>query len=947
MFWGLIFVQIVISVYLLDDSSQPITTVFVKHSGNDSNSGLEIGEEMQTFTLASLLLSDDCTCYIKVVEDAKPFPAEVFTVSKKTRVTLEGWKSDGSGNTEVEIDCEVHKGIDLFNCHCPTEFKYLAFHIPTTLEKDVVPDVYSLSVIDAQRTSLTISNCRFIRPADGSVVDCRLVYQYQGSLTMESVECTDEENTFTTKREVFFASDCETVILSNLTLKKIDLIDDPNDDIFSEAVVDIYSSNEKIKTDLKLNGSTFSEINGFRMALAFKTGNEESTFAVGDGGVTTFSSFHTDFEYSSALCLRMKAIKSANQLNWPEDGRNLIFDKCTVGEGKSKRDTGLLLIMTNDSLFEDIASAMKKSFAADYTRNDNLWNVAACIDGTVKFYDFVSMYLDQTGKIYLKNKGTGDGWTSNSPLSSLKGAFSELNGILSSEGYFIEIVIDESQFTAEEMTISNEKGITIEGVNSDGNGNVEVAIDCAVSASNALFTCEKEVEFKSLAFNFPTSEKKWNYLIFGNERSASLTISNCRFVRIRVISSEGGIVTCVDGNGSVEGRLVSVLSGKVSMVNVSCADDSICVSFSISPFYFEGVSEISLNGVEMSNVNVKNGAAIVIKDGESTPSTVCIEGLSIKEVNSENGDVAGLEISLSSEESTVAIGRNDKCSFKSCSAPNGKVGAIYIWMTKITPNLQLPSANNLEIDSSNTAGSKSTSLFIVAPDLDEFCKQEGAFEFANDYDDSTVGWIVGAKNKESEPEDAYEKYLKRKEDKQKEDESKEEKESEGREGNGEKDKPFAWWIIVIVVGVVAVVAVVCVILIVMTTKKKKKIFSKKQQIHVEEEENECEGKEGGGGEEEENRTGKNDEKEANSNSNENASSIQHLNNTTHGINESIEHLEKKRKKEGISSEFIEEAVNQILSSSSVLNEEGLQGNELAANMKGFMTETNIASPLFE
>ncbi|KAH7818508.1 uncharacterized protein MONOS_16190 [Monocercomonoides exilis] len=958
MFWGLILFQIVISIYSLDDPSQPITTVFVKQSGNNSNNGLDIGQERQSLLLAYILLSNEAVCNIKFVEDENPFPAEVLTANKKTKITLEGWKSDGSGNAEVEIDCEVHEGLVLFNCYCDAEFKWLAFHIPTTLDKKGVEKFGPLSLINAQRTSLTISNCRFIRPAGGSVVDYRLVDANGGSLTMESVECADEENTFSTMREVFFASDCETVILSNLNLKKIDIVR-PNEKIFAEAVVDVYSYSTDIKTDLTLKGSTFSEIKSASMVFVFKTYNKDSTFTVGDGGVTTFSSCHTDYQYGSGvLCLRMTAITSVSQIKWPEDGRNLIFDKCTFGAGKSKRSTGLLLIMANDSLFEDLAAEMKKSFAANYNRRDNLWNIVGTDNNMIYECDFVSTYYDpplskpeNMTKAFVKNGGKGNGISVELAAYSLKDAY---NFLEKSVKCIIETVKTEDPLPAEAITFDVGNGIIIEGVNSDGKGNAEVAIDCDVSASSALFTCEKEVEFKSLAFNFPTSGKKWDSLIFGNELSTSLSISNCRFVRIGAQSSTGGgIGTCVDGDGSVAGNLVKVVSGKVTLNNVSCADDSICVSFSISPFYFEGVNEISLNGVEVSNVNVQNGAAITIEDGESTPTTVSIEGLSMKEVNSENGDVAGLEISLVSEESTVAIGRNDKCSFKSCSAPNGKVGAIFIEMPKAASNIQLPAANNLEIDSSNTAGSQSSSLFIIAPDFDEFCKREDAFEFANDYGNSTAGWIAGAKDEESEPEDAYEKYLKEQKDKPKEDESKEEKESEGREGNGEEKKPFAWWIIVIVVGVVAVVAVVCVILIVTTTKKrKKKTFSKKQQILVEEEEDGYEGKEGGEEERErerereegENKIAKNRVKEDNSNSNENASFIQHLNNTTHENNKSNRHLQKDERKEGISSEFIEEAVNQILSSSSsVLNEEELQANKMNANLKEFVTEANTFS----
>ncbi|KAH7830226.1 uncharacterized protein MONOS_13642 [Monocercomonoides exilis] len=926
MFWGLILVQVVISVYSQDDPSKPVTTVFLKQSGNNSNSGLYIGQERQSLYSAYSLLSDNCACFMKVVYDTELLTADTVTFRNKQKVTVEGVNNEGSGNTEVAMDCDINPGQTLFNCYCDMEFKCIAFHFPATLAKEPKNDEI-LALINEQRASLTISSCRFIRPAGENVIDFRLVYQYQGSLTMESVECLDEENAFKSEYELFSISNADTIILSNLALNNIEIINDYDNGIYTDSVINV-NGYAKTKVDLILNGSTFSDLKSTSKILSFTTDSDKSTFTVGDGGVTTFSSCHGDFYYGSGgIYLRMLAIESASQIKWPKDGRNLIFDKCTVGEGQSKRDTGLLLMMANDSLFEDIAVEMKKSFATNYTRNDNLWFVAACVDGTEKIFDFVSKYFDLIGKIFVKNKGTGDGLTSYSPLSSLKVAYDKLDEVLCSVGYFIEIVKDESQFTAEEMTISNEKGITIEGVNSNGNGNVEVAIDCDVRAMSALFTCEKEVEFKYLAFNFPTLENKWNSLIFGNEMSTSLTISNCRFVRVGTQSSSDEMNTNDDGDGVVEGRLVNVLSGKVTLNNVSCADDSICVSFFSSPFFFSGVSSASLNGVEISNVNIQKNAIFLIQDLKSHATKIAVEGMLMKEVSSELGEAAGMEIYLYSEESTLTIGRKSKCTFKKCSAPMGKSGAIYIWMTKITPNLQLPSANNLEIDGSNTANSSSRSICIVAKDFEEFCKQEDAFEFAKDFDESAAGWIVGAKDEESEPEDAYEKYLKRKKD--------QESDPESDTVNKGDPKTKAGTIVAIVVPIVVVIVAAAVICIILISVKRKK------RINVEREENALEG-ETDEREEEECRSVKNPVME--SNSIENTSTIQHLGNTTHDISKTEEHLQKDEKREGISNEFIEEAVNQILSpsSSSVLTE-GLQSDTTNVNLKEFVKGTSTFS----
>ncbi|KAH7828426.1 uncharacterized protein MONOS_4583 [Monocercomonoides exilis] len=553
--------------------------------------------------------------------------------------------------------------------------------------------------------------------------------------------------------------------------------------------------------------------------------------------------------------------------------------------------------------------------------------------GLILFQIVISIFSQDeqiiSSTVYVKQGGneTFNGLAIGQEKKSLKSAY----GLLRDEmEYTIKVVKDTIPLTAEAITFNKNKGITIEGVNGTGEGNTEVAIDCNVSASSALFTCEKKVDIKYLAFNFPTSGIKWTSLISGNEMLASLTISNCLFVRVGSQLPDN-VNLNVDEDGSIVGNLVSVIGGKVSMSTVTCTDNGNTVSFSSSPFSFSSVSSASLNGVEISNANVQNGAAITIENGGSTHSAVSIEGLSMNGVNSENGKVAGMEISLSSKESTVAVGRKSKCTFKSCTAPKGKAGAIFIEMPKATSNLQLPSTGNLDIDSSNTAGSKSTSLFIVAPDLDEFCKQEDAFEFANDYDNSTVGWIVGATDEVSEPADVYEKYLKGKKDKPKKDGPKEEEEDEGKDRNkGAKGVP--WWIIVVVAFTLIAAGVFCVVFV--AVKRKRRIFKKKKRVFdeegvdgpegEEEEEEEEREEEGGEREERENEGGreikdefknkyKNEYKEE---SEKRGKSRQQLYSTTHGMYDSTEQFEPKEKKEGISSELIEEAVNHILSSSS-------------------------------
>ncbi|KAH7832682.1 uncharacterized protein MONOS_4005 [Monocercomonoides exilis] len=822
MFLGLILFQIVISVHSQEESSA-ISTVFVKQSGKDENSGLAIDQEKQSLKVAYSLLSGETEHNIKIISDTDPFTAEAVVFDKKPALTIEGWKSDGRGNTEVAIDCDVNPGSDLFKCEGTVEFKFLAFHFPTSLEKEN-QDFSIYSLIKGDKASLSIRNCRFVRPeAREKSIDINLVCTTRGLLTLESVECKDAENTLLSSKVPFKILDALIVSLSNISMDKIE--------ISGDSVIKIISS-ANVESEITLNRSTFSELKSYGAALNIATTNDKSTFTVGNGGVTTFSLCScSDFHSSGGIYLQMPTIMSATQLKWPQDGRKLIFDRCSAGEGESKRNIGLFIRMINDSLFEDIAASMKNSFASDFNRRDNRWNVVGFDNSDQNECDFVFKYFDplpprpeNMQKAFVKNGGKGNGINFESAMYSLKDAYDYLD---KSEKCFIDIVNTEDPIRAEAISFDVDNGITIEGVNSDGNGNVEMAIDCDVSALSTLFMCEREVEFKYLALNIPTSEKKWDYLIFGNEMSTSLTISNIRFVRVGRQSQEGGIASNNHEDDFAVGSLVSVLGGKVSVKTVTCTDEKNTVSFLLSPFSFLGASEVSLNGVEIGKVKVKGGAAISINDGIETTSKVSIEGLDIKDSNSEMGNTAGLQIVLFSEESTVAIGRGSKCSFKSCSAPEGKAGAMLIRMPKATSNLQLPTANNLEIDSSNTAGSKTTSLFILAPDFEEFCKQEDAFEFANDYDDSTAGWIVGAKDEESEPEDVCEKYVKVRQDRI----------AEQNRKQKEKKRRIIVAVVVPIVVVVVVVVVVVIVVVVIIKKKKAKYntdVSKEQEMSTQE-----------------------------------------------------------------------------------------------------------------
>ncbi|KAH7816878.1 uncharacterized protein MONOS_6858 [Monocercomonoides exilis] len=318
---------------------------------------------------------------------------------------------------------------------------------------------------------------------------------------------------------------------------------------------------------------------------------------------------------------------------------------------------------------------------------------------------------------------------------------------------------------AETISFERSEQLTIEGIiNAEGKNEI-AKMDCKINSGSDLFTCKKSVTFKYLSFAFPLSLKpngksQFNEvtdslaLIVSEGGDSKLTINNCVFVRPKVQANEGENIADI--------HLVKVKAGDVSLETVSCVDGGNKATFQKLLIDIEGAKGVTLKGVKVSNVEVEDGAAIGIVDGSEEASSVVIDGLSMESVESKNSETAGLMIKMTSESSSVELGREEKFSFKSCKSPQGKSGAVFIEMKNSVTNLKLPAEGKLDIDGTNTgSGSKSTSLCIVAPDFEEFSKQDGAFEFAKDYKDENSGWIVGAKDDKSKPVDIYEKFLKK------------------------------------------------------------------------------------------------------------------------------------------------------------------------------------------
>ncbi|KAH7818613.1 uncharacterized protein MONOS_10379 [Monocercomonoides exilis] len=785
-------------------NEEDIYEVYVKQSGNDTNTGTEIGQEKKSLKSAYDLLRKNHSCNIYVVNSATALKAEAISIGSGYGITMEGVDSKGTKNEIVAINCNVHPGNDLFSCSWDVEFKYLAFLFPITLNKENVPQgIFSLI---RGGEELTINNCQFIRPLSYETkIHLNFVRMHNGILIMENVECTDDDDIAIFDNTLFGINQKVTVSMNNVTLKKISS---------NIEIVNIIGSH--YEADVTLNGSTFTECQSSRGSVVFfYSEHHKSKFTVADGGVTTFTSCNSG--YAGGIYLNMTGITSASQLKWPTDGKNLVFQNCSRGKGESKRNTGLAIRTKNEFILKDIADAMKASFAADFTRKDNSWNVVGYDEENKMEYDFTSKYFDppppkpdNMTRAFVKKDCYGNGVSVESAINSLNDAYEYLT---KSGACFVDIVRTDDPIKAEEITFDVDSGITIEGVNDNGEGNTEASISCDVSVSSILFSCQKIVEFKYLAFQFSSTEKNWDSLISAGSGSISLKISTCRFVRIGSQTQEG-MNSNADGNSSIGKHLVFVTTGTVEMDTVKCTDETSFVSFSRFPFDFDGASEVSLNGVEINKLNLEVGPAINIDLNGNSDGKISVEGVKVQEIYAEFGNVAGLRIKCFYNESNISLGRTRKCTFKSCSSSNGIAGAICIDMFKAVSNLKLPAANNLEIDSSNKAGSKTTSMFISALDFKEFCEQENAFEFANDFDDSTVGWIVAAISSTSEPEDVYEKYIKGKKkkpiDNPEEDQTKDEKKTS-----------TGVIVVAIVVPIVVVVVVVVIVIVIVVVRKKR------------------------------------------------------------------------------------------------------------------------------
>ncbi|KAH7832310.1 uncharacterized protein MONOS_15378c2 [Monocercomonoides exilis] len=511
----------------------------------------------------------------------------------------------------------------------------------------------------------------------------------------------------------------------------------------------------------------------------------------------------------------MTAITKADELTWPETGDNLEFTGCKTGEAdttsNAEKNIGLYLDVPV-SLHRDMAIAMKQSFASGYKKGMNKNNVIAKGAEDNTEVDFTEVYFDPNTNVYVSataDNDSNDGLSYEKPKKSLDKAYNLFGVGVGGENFKINIIKTENAHRAAAVTLEKFSLITIVGVTkaNEEESETEVEIDCNVESDSHLFTCKSEVEFRGISFLFPLSLDKTkesntdpHSLIVADCENAKLNLVNCKFVRPESVAHRNDEeITII--------HLVKVTEGELAMSGVECKGNNE-VKFQESLFVINESSSVKFDTVEINKVSMTDGAAINILDAADKASSVQIEGLTMNEVKSSKGLSAGVMIKMVDNGSKVEMGRNKKCSFKSCEAASGKAGAILIEVKDAVGNLKLPGEGKLEFGDNKGKDSSVASLCIIAPDFDKFSQQKDSFEFAKDYNDDNKGWIVGAKEEGGDLEDVYEKYLKHKEPKD--------------EPEPEKKKSNAGTVVAIVVPIVVVVIVVVVVIIAIVVVRKRR-----------------------------------------------------------------------------------------------------------------------------
>ncbi|KAH7829785.1 uncharacterized protein MONOS_16064 [Monocercomonoides exilis] len=768
----------------------PIVEAFVK-SGAADGDGKTFDAPIGSLNDAYDLLTDESEgeLTIKVIkanDENNALEAEAITFNKTSGITIEGITEAEGTNEKAEIDCAITAENDLFKCEKTVTFKNLIFDFTTKQEDEgeLIANADGLALIhaDAESTSLTISNCEFKETTPentcgmlsnaGEEVKFHLVKVSAGSLTIDTVECTSESELKFSATPFLIDGATTAVTAVSLTSLKLSKITSS-----SSAAVKIVGKTDAA-ISVKVDGCTFTDCvssspeTATSGALYVESSSEDSTFTIENNGITTFTKCTCANGKSGGIYLKMDKIGDASKLKWPTTGSNLVFSGCAAN---SSRSTGLYLEVKAE-LHENIADAMKSSFAAGYTLENNRWFVVAKGADT-NDVDFTLKYFDQPTEVFVKSEGEGEGVSRDGPIGSLKEAYDLLSDT-NEGGLSIKVINGDGETSAlkpEAMTLDKASEITIEGITEAEGANEKAKIDCSITGESDLFTCKKTVAFKNLIFVFSANlEEESNEsesndegtfaLVSTGSESTSLTISNCEFKQTTPANTRGMLSNAEE---EVKFHLIKVSAGSLTIDTVECISDKE-VKFSVTPFLIEGaVTSVSLKSLNLKKITSKESPVVKIVGKDEAAVSVKLDSCTFTECVSndatETTSSGALHVKSKHAGSTFSVEDNGKTKFDGCACAKGKSGAIYLEMTAITEATQLSwptTGTNLEFTgckvseedaTSNTE--KNTALYLNVPvKIHRDIAKEMKKSFASGYKKNENKGIVVAKGTDDSSE---------------------------------------------------------------------------------------------------------------------------------------------------------------------------------------------------
>ncbi|KAH7832769.1 uncharacterized protein MONOS_6925 [Monocercomonoides exilis] len=363
--------------------------------------------------------------------------------------------------------------------------------------------------------------------------------------------------------------------------------------------------------------------------------------------------------------------------------------------------------------------------------------------------------------IYVGQSGTSDanGETFEIPVNTLEKAITLLTGDPVEGGYHIKVIATGELFASEAVAFDKEKGITVVGVDKQGNEGedqteieAKATIVCSMIDGVDLFTCTHTVEFREISFKFGTLTGT-NSLIHATTASTSLRLISCDFVRPTPLKS--GRNTEGDEPQALGTTLVKVEAGTLNMETITCTATENPILFSASPFLITGVTKVSLKDLQLSEITSKTGPVMKIVGGNGKSIAVTLDGCEFslcksEEASADTAKSGTLYVESDNSESTFAILDTSTTTFASCTCAYGKSGGIYLKMDGVEDATKFtwPSSGKI-IFTGCTAGTgntqKQTGLYLeVKTSVFEAIAADMHGKFASGYMQQNDNWVVAA-----------------------------------------------------------------------------------------------------------------------------------------------------------------------------------------------------------